>query len=464
MYDYLRLELTGYVPPAPASIAAYAGNNCALLSWPVTPGATSYNLLRSTTSGSGYVSITNGVIGPVCGSGPANATFLDNTAADDTTYYYVVQSVNPTGASGNSLESGGVTPSASFPATPPPTPSGFITLPGNASVALNWNPSSGANFYTIQRSTVVNNGGGSFVTLSTITLNNTVTGPSFTDTTAVNGSLYKYYINATSAGGTSGTAVSANVKPVPPAPASPPGGLTSAPLQATNITLNWSAVPGAIGYVIQRATSLGGSYPLRASVTELKYTDVGINSNTTYYYKVTAMNAGGVSSSATTTTRPAAPASLIATAGNAQAILNWAASIGATGYIVKRGTSSGSEATLVSGLTTTNYINLNLTNGITYYYVVVATGSAANSGNSPEANATPFSPVPPQLISSNDGSQLTLSWPLDHLGWRLTAQTNAPGIGLTTNWVTVAGSTSTNQVVIPIDPNVGSVFFRLVHP
>jgi hypothetical protein len=30
--------------------------------------------------------------------------------------------------------------------------------------------------------------------------------------------------------------------------------------------------------------------------------------------------------------------------------------------------------------------------------------------------------------------------------------------------VTVAGSTSTNQVVMPIDPNVGSVFFRLVHP
>jgi hypothetical protein len=59
---------------------------------------------------------------------------------------------------------------------------------------------------------------------------------------------------------------------------------------------------------------------------------------------------------------------------------------------------------------------------------------------------------------------LTLSWPLDHLGWRLVAQTNAPGVGLTTNWVTVTGSTSTNRVFIPIDPNVGSVFFRLVHP
>ena len=38
MYDYLRLELTGYVPPPPASVAAYAGNNCNLVCWPVTPG------------------------------------------------------------------------------------------------------------------------------------------------------------------------------------------------------------------------------------------------------------------------------------------------------------------------------------------------------------------------------------------------------------------------------------------
>ena len=98
MYDYLRLELTGYVPPPPASVAAYAGNNCNLVCWPVTPGATSYNILRSTTSGSGYVSITNGVVGPVCGSGSNNATYLDTTAANGTTYYYVVQSVNPTAA------------------------------------------------------------------------------------------------------------------------------------------------------------------------------------------------------------------------------------------------------------------------------------------------------------------------------------------------------------------------------
>ena len=54
---------------APAAATAYAGNNRNLVTWPVVPGATSYQVLRSTTSGSGYVSVTNGVVGPVCGSG-----------------------------------------------------------------------------------------------------------------------------------------------------------------------------------------------------------------------------------------------------------------------------------------------------------------------------------------------------------------------------------------------------------
>ena len=157
MYDYIRLELTGYVPPAPASVAAYPGNNANLICWPVTPGATSYNILRSTTSGSGYASITNGVTGPVCGSGYNNATYVDHTAANGVTYYYVVQSVNPTGASANSPQSAATIPSGTLSANAPATPTGLgVTSVGHASVTLNWNPSSGANFYSVWRSTLAN--------------------------------------------------------------------------------------------------------------------------------------------------------------------------------------------------------------------------------------------------------------------------------------------------------------------
>ncbi len=464
MYDYLRLELTGYVPPAPTGVTAYAGNNSTLLSWPVTPGATSYDILRSTTSNGGYVSITNGVTSPVCGSGTANATYLDTTAANGATYYYVVRSANPAGTSGNSPPSAAVTPSASLSTIPPVAPTGLATTPGNGSVTLNWTASLDANFYTIERSSIVNNGAGSYVTLGTITLNNNTTGTTFTDTTPYNGSFYSYAVKASNAGGTSGGSNAAIAKPAPPAPETNPT-LTATPVQATNIMLNWSAVSGAIGYVIQRGTSPNGPYVLLGSITELAYTDSRLNSNSTYYYKVTAMNAGGTSTGALTTTRPSAPASLAAMAGNTQAALTWSPSIGATGYIVKRGTSSGNATNIVaSGITNTNHTDVNLLNGITYYYVVVAIGSASNSGDSPQISVVPYSSVPPQLVSSNDGNQITLSWPADHLGWRLVMQTNAPGFGLNTNWITVAGSTATNRIFVPIDSSVGSLFLRLTYP
>ena len=63
------------------------------------------------------------------------------------------------------------------------------------------------------------------------------------------------------------------------------------------------------------------------------------------------------------------------------------------------------------------------------------------------------------------GNQLTLSWPANNLGWVLQAQTNMPlGVGLTMNWVTVAGSAATNRLLAAINPGVGSVFYRLVCP
>jgi hypothetical protein len=59
---------------------------------------------------------------------------------------------------------------------------------------------------------------------------------------------------------------------------------------------------------------------------------------------------------------------------------------------------------------------------------------------------------------------LRLSWPPDHIGWRLQAQTNALNAGLDANRVDVAGSAATNQVFILGDPANGSVFLRLVYP
>jgi autotransporter-associated beta strand protein len=457
MYDYIRLELTGYVPPAPASVAAYAGNNCNLISWPVTPGATSYNIFSTTNSGSGYNLIASGVTGPVCGSGLNNATWLDTNAVNGTTYFYSVQSVNPTGGSTNSPQSSGATPSAALSTNAPAAPTGLaVTGSGHHSVTLSWNASGGANYYTVLRSILVSTGGGSSNTLSTIVLNNTNTLTTYTDTSPTDGSIYSYFVTATGAGGASSNSASAVAVPLPTPPAAAPGSLTASFVQTTNVSLNWSAVSGALGYVVSRSTSSNGTFALIASVTETGYTDVGVSSNTTYYYHVEAMNSGGTSTNALAVVNgpPSAPASLAAFAGDTQILLTWPASTGATNYILKRGTSSGNETTVVlANYTGTSYTDTNLVDGTTYYYIVVATGVGGASPKSPEASATPAVGAVFGLVWTGAAGT---AWDNTTTNWVNGAN---PAVYSDGSSVTFNDSPASTNVVITSVVNPGSVTF-----
>ena len=89
------------------------------------------------------------------------------------------------------------------------------------------------------------------------------------------------------------------------------------------------------------------------------------------------------------TSVPAAPINLAATAGNNQVALSWAASSGATSYNVYRGTASGQEALLHSGVSGTSYTDSTAANGTTYFYEVTAVNSVGKSGKSNEVSATP---------------------------------------------------------------------------
>jgi hypothetical protein len=71
---------------------------------------------------------------------------------------------------------------------------------------------------------------------------------------------------------------------------------------------------------------------------------------------------------------------------------------------------------------------------------------------------------PTNIIYALAEGNLTLSWPVDHTGWRLQTQTNELGTGLGTNWFDVLDSATTNSVVFPVDVNNGSVFYRLIYP
>lgn len=70
---------------------------------------------------------------------------------------------------------------------------------------------------------------------------------------------------------------------------------------------------------------------------------------------------------------------------------------------------------------------------------------------------------PTNLNVSVSGGNVILSWPADHTGWTLQDQTNNLGVGLSTNWVNVPGSSSVNAVTNTINPGNGAVFYRMIY-
>jgi len=96
---------------------------------------------------------------------------------------------------------------------------------------------------------------------------------------------------------------------------------------------------------------------------------------------------------------PGVPGGLSAFSGNTLVRLAWPAATGATGYRVKRSTTSGGPyAVVASASSGTQYIDNGLVNDTTYYYVVSATNVLGESADSPEASATPK--LPSDLVVS----------------------------------------------------------------
>jgi cellulose 1,4-beta-cellobiosidase len=114
----------------------------------------------------------------------------------------------------------------------------------------------------------------------------------------------------------------------------------------------------------------------------------------------------------------APPTTFSATGGDTQASLSWTASVGASGYQLRRSTVNGGPYVSVACPSSTSYVDTGLTDGTTYFYVVSAayTGgpdSGGESADSSQASATPQAavPSPPTGLTATPGNaQVTLGW------------------------------------------------------
>jgi hypothetical protein len=82
---------------------------------------------------------------------------------------------------------------------------------------------------------------------------------------------------------------------------STPSGLSASAASSSQINLSWTQTSGATSYDIYRDTSISGAFPRIGSEPTVgsgsttSYSDTGLAANTTYYYKISALNASGES-------------------------------------------------------------------------------------------------------------------------------------------------------------------------
>jgi len=386
------------------------------LSWNALTNATSYNVKRSLTSGGPYTTIASGV---------ATTNFTDNAAFISLEYYYVVSAMvggsetsNSTevalrhpkltgtiigtpgswGNSGNTITNVFDNNLNTFFDAPDPGNGDWAGLdfgPGvsNVITKINYCPRSGFENRMVngifQGANQANFSDA--VTLLTVTTQ-PVTGV-FTPATITNTSAFRYVRYLSPNGGYGNVAelqfygnLAGTPVPRPPAP-----GLAANAVSSNQINLAWNIVTNAASYNVKRSTTNGGSYvTVVTGWTMTNYADVSLTGTTTYFYVVSAVNAGGESTNsipASATTLLAAGLTATAVSAN-QISLTWNAITNATSYNVKRSAVSGGPySTIATGVTATYYTDT-VAAGMKYYYVISAIGGSVETPNSPEATVT----------------------------------------------------------------------------
>jgi hypothetical protein len=271
-------------PLNPTGITATAGTAQTTVSWAQVTGATSYTVYYGTTAGVSKANATNSV------TNVTTTTTIVPNMINGTTYYFVVTAVN---GNGESIVSNEVS------ATPLANPSGIQVTAGDGQVTITWTPGAGDTSYNVYYSTIAGQETTAGVKVANATSPQVITG--LTDATT-----YYFEVIAVNASGVSSVSAEKSATPnVAPQPPASPTGVKLTPAVG-QVALTWNAVVGATSYHVYylQATSQPTNAAVLAttpvSSTTASSTVTGLTSGATYYFLVTALDAGGESGTQTT--------------------------------------------------------------------------------------------------------------------------------------------------------------------
>ena len=235
------------------------------LAWDIISGAGGYNVYRSDTENGVFTKINSVML--------TGTTFLDTEVIPDKNYYYKVSSIN------NGIE--GLHSNSLSVAT-------LSSIPGNIRVSsvtttrvnLAWNAVSGASGYNVYRSTDEN---GVYTKVNAAV----ITGTTYVDTGLSFNTVYYYKIisiNNNIEGILSDPITSTTLSAIP-------ANVRVTASTTNSVSLAWNTVSEASGYNVYRSVGENGTYTKinTSSITATSFTDTGLSSYSTYYYKISAI-------------------------------------------------------------------------------------------------------------------------------------------------------------------------------
>jgi hypothetical protein len=167
----------------------------------------------------------------------------------------------------------------------PFAPTNVTATGGPGSATLSWTGTNTANTYTVYEST---SPPGEFQTLTAV--QSGITGTSVTITGLTNGTTYYFAVSGTNEAGTGAPSDQVSAQPK-----AAPSALTDVAANG-QITLTWTAAPGASSYDIYEGASAGGeaSSPVKTGITGTSAVITGLTNGKAYFFRVAAVYSAAV--------------------------------------------------------------------------------------------------------------------------------------------------------------------------
>lgn len=382
--------------------------NSIAISWSALENAESYQIWRA-VGGSGETSPSrpSDEDFQCVAAGIKGLSYIDSGVEPYRTYWYKV--TNEEGDSSFSVGYGSA-------CTTYDNTKNVKAVSNGSNVSITWDAVPGASAYAVTRSYIVNG------TVVQDSYEKIVNSNIFT-TDNDNSKIYTYKVVAyleRSAGSTTekfyGGSDCQGVY-VMTAPAS----VKAASQNYNTNTLTFSAVDGATGYNIYRSTQSGSGFVKIAATASnvYTYTDTGLTTGTTYYYKVEACKSGtgivgaGIMSSAVSA-QPmiTTPVNVTAASRSYNSIkITWGKVTGAQKYEVYRSTSKSTGYTKIGTTTSASYTDKNLDTNKKYYYKVNAVyGNYTSSYSSVSYTKAVPAATSSLTITSTAYNKLQITW------------------------------------------------------